>query len=61
MPPAFKSSRGRPLIVLDQEVMKNYRPVYNLMLFSKILEKAVNSQLERHLLAHKLNEERQST
>jgi len=63
VPPAFKSSRVRPLIKktgLDQEVMKNYRPVSNLLFVSKILEKAVDSQLERHISAHELHEERQS-
>ena len=63
VPPVFKSSRVRPLIKktgLNQDVMKNYRPVSNLSFVSKILEKAVDSQLERHLSAHKLHEERQS-
>ncbi|XP_052761992.1 uncharacterized protein LOC128204630 [Mya arenaria] len=63
VPPAFKSSRVRPLIKktgLDQEVLKNYRPVSNLPFLSKVLEKAVDSQLERHLSAHNLHEERQS-
>ena len=63
VPTAFKSSRIRPLIKkhgLDQNVMKNYRPVSNLPFISKVLEKVVDSQLEKHLTEHNLHEERQS-
>jgi len=63
VPTTFKSSRIRPLIKkpgLDQNEMKNYRPVSNLPFISKILEKVVDNQLERHLNNHNLHEERQS-
>ena len=40
--------------------MKNYRPVSNLPYISKVLEKAVDCQLERHLSDNSLHEERQS-
>ena len=47
-PPIFKSAIVRPLLKkpsLDQNCLKNYRPVSNLSFLSKVLEKIVLSQL----------------
>ena len=51
-PPIFKSAIVRPLLKkpsLDQNCLKNYRPVSNLSFLSKVLEKIVLSQLLDHL------------
>jgi hypothetical protein len=50
-PDAFKTAHVTPLIkspALDKESMSSYRPVSNLGYFSKLLETAVNKQLESH-------------
>lgn len=63
VPLSFKSSRIRPLIKkpnLDQNNLKNYRPVSNLPFVSKILEKVVGNRIEEHLTLNKLHEEKQS-
>jgi len=63
VPESFKSARIRPLIKkqsLDQNTLKNYRPVSNLPYFSKILEKVVNTRIEEHLEKHELHEINQS-
>jgi hypothetical protein len=52
VPPCLKKALVRPLLkkpTLDQEVMKNYRPVSNLSFISKVIEKAVAAQLKAHL------------
>ena len=45
---------------LDPEIIKNYRPVSNLPYISKILEKAVNTRLDKHLEDNLLLDENQS-
>ena len=45
---------------LDQNSLKNYRPVSNLPFISKILEKVVDMCLEQHLTINNLHEEHQS-
>ena len=63
VPKDFKSARIRPLLKksgLDQNLLKNYRPVSNLPFISKILEKVVDKLLERHLTDNKLHEGFQS-
>ena len=52
VPPSLKKALVRPLLkkpTLDQEVMKNYRPVSNLSFISKVIEKAAAAQLNSHL------------
>ena len=52
-PTPCKSSIIFPLIKkqgLDPEIMKNYRPVANLSFISKIIEKAIASQIHDHLI-----------
>ena len=63
VPSSFKAALVRPLIKkpsLDQNILKNYRPVSNLPFFSKILEKVVLSQLLSHLECHNLTGKFQS-
>ena len=63
VPKDFKSARIRPLLKksgLDQDLLKNYRPVSNLPFISKVLEKVVDKRLERHLSENKLHEGFQS-
>ena len=63
VPKAFKSSRIRPLLKkagLDQNTMKNYRPVSNLPFISKVLEKVVDKRIEQHLDSNNLHEKHQS-
>jgi len=62
-PTSYKQALVAPLLkkpTLDQEVLKNFRPVSNLAFLSKVLEKAVASQLERHLMLNNLHEPYQS-
>jgi retron-type reverse transcriptase len=59
----MKKARVRPLLKkagLDQNVLKNYRPVSNLTFISKILEKVVSSRLDDHLLNNQLMDKVQS-
>ena len=63
VPKDFKSARIRPLLKksgLDQDLLKNYRPVSNLPFIPKVLEKVVDKRLERHLSENKLHEGFQS-
>ena len=63
VPAAFKSAHVKPLLKkpdLDQNILKNYRPVSNLPFVSKILEKVVSSRMEDHLASNNLHEEHQS-
>ena len=63
VPKDFKSARIRPLLKksgLDQDLLKNYRPVSNLPFISKVLEKVVDKRLQRHLSENKLHEGFQS-
>ena len=62
-PPIFKSAIVRPLLKkpsLDQNCLKNYRPVSNLSFLSKVLEKIVLSQLLDHLTHNHLLNPHQS-
>ena len=58
-PPIFKSAIAHSLLKkpsLDQNCLKSYRPVSNLLFLSKVLEKIVLSQLLDHLTHnHPLN------
>jgi hypothetical protein len=52
VPPVWKTAVVKPLLKkpsLDQNELKNYRPVSNLPFWSKILEKVVLCQLNEHL------------
>ena len=52
-PTACKSSIIFPLIKkqgLDHEILKNFRPVANLSFISKIIEKAIATQIHDHLI-----------
>ena len=63
VPSSFKVAHIKPLIKkpsLDQDILKNYRPVSNLTFISKILEKVVLKQLEDHMLNNQLMDEFQS-
>jgi hypothetical protein len=63
VPTKFKQAIVRPLLKkqgLDQDELKNYRPVSNLPFVSKILEKVVAKQLESHLDANRLHDDFQS-
>ena len=63
VPKSFKRSRIRPLIKkpsLDQNTLKNYRPVSNLPFISKVLEKVVDKRVEQHLSQNNLHEKHQS-
>ena len=62
-PPIFKSAIVCPLLKkpsLDQNCLKNYRPVSNLSFLSKVLEKIVLSQLLDHLTHNHLLNPHQS-
>ena len=62
-PQCFKTAYVKPIIKkpsLDPEVLKNYRPVSNLSYFSKILERVVAGQLQRHMDDNNLNNPFQS-
>lgn len=63
VPPQLKQALVTPLLKktgLDQNVLKNYRPVSNLPFLAKILEKVVLGQLRSHLESNDLLEEHQS-
>jgi hypothetical protein len=63
VPLAFKCAQIRPLLkkpTLDPDILKNYRPVSNLPFISKVLEKVVDTRIERHLVDNCLHEELQS-
>ena len=63
VPPQFKQAVVTPLLKkpgLDPNDLKNFRPVSNLPLISKILEKVVLTQLQKHLSENDLLEIRQS-
>ena len=63
VPDCYKFAIVHPLLKksgLDQNVLKNYRPVSNLPFFSKILEKVVLSQIDAHLVGNSLKEVYQS-
>jgi hypothetical protein len=63
VPATFRKAVVRPLLKkpgLDQNVLKNYRPVSNLPFVSKILEKVVANRLEEHLESNSLHDDLQS-
>lgn len=63
VPDAFKCAQIKPLLKkagLDPNTLKNYRPVSNLPFLSKVLEKAVDTRIEQHLVSNHLHEEHQS-
>ena len=45
---------------LDRNILKNYRPVSNILFLSKVLEKVVATQLKMHIQVNKLDEVYQS-
>ena len=47
-------------VSLDHEVLSNYRPISNLKVISKIIEKVIAVHLQRYLEANQLNEPLQS-
>jgi hypothetical protein len=56
-PCSFKQSIVSPLLkkpTLDKESLSNYRPISNLSLVSKIIEKVVKSRLTAHLTHHSM-------
>ena len=56
-PDSFKHAIVIPLLKkynLDKFSLKNYRPVSNLPFLSKLMEKAVQTQLQRHLDSNSL-------
>ena len=62
-PMLFKQALVTPLLKkpsLDPELCKNYRPVSNLSFVSKVLEKVVVAQLNKHLKENDLEEPFQS-
>ena len=63
VPPQFKQAIVTPLLKkpgLDPNDLKNFRPVSNMPFISKILEKVVLTQLQKHLSEKDLLETRQS-
>ena len=63
MPQCFRKAIISPLLKksnLDPNTLKNYRPVSNLSFVSKIIEKAVFSQINDHLIDNSLYEKHQS-
>ena len=56
-PLIFKTAIVKPLLKktsLDSEDLKNYRPISNLSLMSKVLAKVVLSQILQHINCNKL-------
>ena len=63
MPRAIKCAQIRPLLkkrTLDPDIMKHCRPVCNLPFIAKVLEKVVDTRIERHLMSNGHREELQS-
>ena len=62
-PDSFKQAVVVPLLKkpnLDQEVLKNYRPISNLKFISKVLERVAANRLQEYLNHHGLTEPLQS-
>ena len=62
-PASLKTADVTPLIKktsLDQDVLKNYRPVSNLAYTGKLIEKVVLWRLNKHMSDHNLGEPFQS-
>ncbi len=63
VPKSFKEAVVRPLLKkpgLDNEILKNYRPVSNLPFISKIIEKVVENRLEHQIQTNNLHDNVQS-
>jgi hypothetical protein len=63
VPAEFKRSYVKPLLkkpTLDQNILKNYRPVSNLSFVSKTLERVVSSRIDEHVTKNQLQEKYQS-
>ena len=63
MPSALKQAIVKPLIkkpTLDNENLKNYRPVSNLPYIGKLVERVVVTQLDSHMSLNNLHEPLQS-
>ena len=63
LPPSLKTAVLTPLLKkpsLDHEIFKNYRPISNLTVVSKIIEKVVAVPLHGYLLSNHLHEPLQS-
>ena len=61
--PTLKESTISPLLkksTLDKEELSNYRPICNLSLISKIIERVVKSRLMDHLTSNSLLNSHQS-
>ena len=61
---SLKSAVIIPLIkdlgsLVDKEIFKNYRPVSNLLFLSKLIERVVDSRLEKHMTLNKLHNDHQ--
>ena len=57
---SLKNAVVLPLIkemdgVMDNDVLKNYRPVSNLLFLEKLIERIVSSRLNKHMVDNKLN------
>ena len=48
-------------VMLDPDNLKNFRPVSNLSFISRLIQRAVASQLQHHMFEHGLGEEMPST
>jgi len=62
-PPSFQTVDCFPLLkksTLDNEQLSNYRPISNLSLIFKIIERVVKSRLTDHLFSHNLLNPHQS-
>ena len=63
VPGVLKKAHIRPLLKkagLEEDILKNYRPVSNLSFVSKIIEKIVARRLDSHLKTNKLTKQYQS-
>ena len=63
LPPSLKTAVLLPLLKkpsLDHEILSNYRPISNLKVISKIIEKVVAVHLQDYLKSNELNEPLQS-
>ena len=63
VPPSIKTAVLLPLLKkpsLDHEILSNYRPISNLKVISKIIEKVVAVRLQDYLESNQLNEPLQS-
>ena len=63
MPDALKTALVRPILkdkALDTEIKKNFRPVSNLPVLGKIIEKVVYDRLDQHLQCNNLLDPNQS-